>query len=81
MCPVSKLAQISNFRSYDFLILVQESLREISNTAKCSQWPHLYKSYEATYILKCFIFEKIAKNTDFHLSRVKKSVFRDFLNK
>jgi hypothetical protein len=36
--------------------------RDLSDSAKCSQWPYSYKSYEATYILKCSIFEEIAKN-------------------
>jgi hypothetical protein len=31
-------------------------------SAKCSQWPYLYKTYVATYTLKCLVFEEIAKN-------------------
>ena len=29
-----------------FSCTTQESRRDSENTAKCSQWPHLYKSYE-----------------------------------
>ena len=32
-----------------FCISVQEGRRDDSDTEKCSQWPHLYESYEATY--------------------------------
>ena len=39
-----------------------EGRRDLLNTAKLPQWPHLYKSYEATYALKRLLFEKIAKN-------------------
>ena len=36
-----------------------EGRRDLLNTAKLPQWPHLYKSYEATYALKRLLFEKI----------------------
>ena len=39
-----------------------EGPRDFSDTPKCAQWPHLYKSYEATYTSKCLVFVKIAKN-------------------
>ena len=49
--------------SYPILfVLGQEGRRDSSDIAKCSQGPHLYLSYEATYTLKCSHFEKIAKN-------------------
>ena len=32
----------------DFCISAQEGPRDFSDTAKCSQWPHLYTTYEAT---------------------------------
>ena len=31
-----------------FSISVQEGRRDLSNTGKCSQWPHLFKCYDAT---------------------------------
>ena len=43
-------------------IFASEGRRDFLNTAKCSQWPHLYTTYEATYGLKCLVFEKLAKN-------------------
>ena len=52
----------ANRESLNFCILAQEGRTDFCDTAKCSQWPHLYKSYEATYDLKCLLFEKIAKN-------------------
>ena len=39
-----------------------EDRRDFSDTPKCAQWPHLYKSYEATYTSKCLVFVKITKN-------------------
>ena len=36
--------------------------RDLNDSAKCSQWPYLYKTYEATYTLKGLVFEEIAKN-------------------
>ena len=49
-------------RPFDFCISASDGRRQFSDTAKCSQWPHLYKSYEATYTLKLLVFDKIAKN-------------------
>ena len=46
----------------DFCNSVQEGPRDFLNTPKCSQWPHLYTTCEATYALKCLFSEKIAKN-------------------
>ena len=40
-----------------FGYLGQEGPRNFSDTAKCSQWPHLYTTYEATYDLKCLFVE------------------------
>ena len=42
--------------------LAREGRRDFSDIPKCAQWPHLYKSYEATYTLKCLLLAKIAKN-------------------
>ena len=36
----------------NFCISAQEGPRECNDTANCSQWPHLYTTYEATYDLK-----------------------------
>ena len=49
----------------DFCILAQEGPRDFSNIAKCSQWPHLYMSYEATYSSKCKFIEIWPKNRFF----------------
>ena len=48
-------------RSY-FCNSAHEGPRDFSDTANCSEWPHLYKSYEATYALKRLSFKIIAKN-------------------
>ena len=45
-----------------FGISAQEGRRDFLNTAKCSQWPHLYTTYEATYGLKCLFDEISPKN-------------------
>ena len=45
-----------------FVNLGQEGPRNFSDTAKCSQWPHLYTTYEATYHLKCLFLEILPKN-------------------
>ena len=52
----------ANRESLNFCILAQEGRTDFCDTAKCSQLPRLYKSYEATYTLKCLLFEEIAKN-------------------
>ena len=49
-------------RSCNFWILASEGRRDFSDTAKWPQWPHLYKSYEATYTQKRLLFEKIGEN-------------------
>ena len=54
----------------------QEGHNNFSCTPKCPQWPHLYWSYEATYTLKCFLSEIIAKNRFFHCERWKISFSR-----
>ena len=36
--------------------------RDFFDSTNCWWWPSLYKSYEATYTLKCLFFEKITKN-------------------
>ena len=42
--------------------LAWEGHRDFSSEPNCPQRPHLYWSYEATYALKCLLFEKIVKN-------------------
>ena len=54
--------------------------RDFSNTAKLPQWPHLYTTYEATYVLKCLVLEKIAKNR-FTPTRIVKIGFSEFSRK
>jgi hypothetical protein len=49
-------------RYQKLFILVPGGLRDFFDGAKCSQWPYLYRCYEAIYTLKCSLFEKIAKN-------------------
>ena len=61
-------------------IWVQKGCKDFSDTPKCSQCPHLYQSYEATYTLKCLFFEKIAKN-EFLPIRDKKICFSRFSRK
>ena len=36
----------------NFCIFAPEGPREKNYTPKCSQWPHLYTTYEATCVLK-----------------------------
>ena len=43
-------------------ISAQEGRRDFSDIAKCSQLPHLYTTYEATYSLKCMVYEINPKN-------------------
>ena len=62
-------------QSLNNCISASEGLRDFREVAKCSQWPHLYQSYEATYTLKCIFFEKIAKNRFFAVARGKKQLF------
>ena len=45
----------------NFCIMVPEGFRELNDTAKCSQWPHLYTTYEATYGLNQTYNEIFAK--------------------
>ena len=61
--------------------LAQEGRRDFSNIAKCSQWPHLSKSYEATYALKCLVFEKMSKNRFYEIANGKKSIFLQLRSK
>ena len=58
----------------------QEAWRDFSDIAKCSQSPHLYTTYEATYVLKCLVLEKIAKNR-FTPTRIVKIGFSEFSRK
>ena len=63
-------------RIWYFLLLAQEGRRDFCDTAKCSQWPLLYKSYEATYTLKCLFFEQMAKNWFWSVTRGEISFWR-----
>ena len=45
----------------NFCILVPEGFRELNDTAKCSQWPHLNTTYKATYGLNQTYNEIFAK--------------------
>ena len=49
----------------NFCKSVQEGPRDFSNTAKCSQLPHLYMTCEATYSLKRIFWEILPKNRFF----------------
>ena len=46
----------------EFRILAQEGRRDFLDTPKCSQWPCLYTTYEATYARKCLFLEIFSKN-------------------
>ena len=72
-CPQARIGE--------FCISASEDRRDFSHTAKWSQWPYLYKRYEATYALKCLVFEKIAKKPISRAASGQKSVFLDFLKK
>ena len=61
-------------------IFAPEGRRDFSNTAKLPQWPYLYTSYEATYVLKCLVLEKIAKNR-LTPTRIVKIGFSEFSRK
>ena len=65
------------FKESEFPFSAPDGRRNFPGSSKCRQWLHLYKSYEATYTLKCLLFEKIAKNR----FTAPKLVFRDFLKK
>jgi hypothetical protein len=65
------------FKESIFPFLAPDGRKNFSGSSKCRQWLHLYKSYEATYTLKCLLFEKIAKNR----FTAPKLVFHDFLKK
>ena len=43
-------------------ISAPDGRRDFSNTAQQPQWQHLYTTYEATYVLRCLVLEKISKN-------------------
>ena len=47
--------------NFKFFILVPEGSRKKKDTSKCSQRPHLYTTYEATYDLKSTGNEIFAK--------------------
>ena len=53
-----------------------EGRRDFFDRPKCPQWPFLYRSYEATYTLKCLLFEKIVKNSFLPLRHAKISFWR-----
>ena len=60
----------------DFCISAQEGPRDFLNTAKCSQWPHLYMTCEATYSSKCKFNEIWPKNRIFG---IRGTIFDEFL--
>ena len=64
-----------------FVNLGQEGPRNFSDTAKCSQWPHLYTTYEATYHLKCLFLEILPKNWFSPAWQIKISTFFAVLGK
>ena len=70
-------AYLQVFKESEFPFLAPDGRRNFSGSSKCRQWLHLYKSYEATYTLKCLLFEKIAKNR----FTAPKLVFCDFIKK
>ena len=70
-------AHLQVLKESEFPFLAPDGRRNFSGSSKCRQWLHLYKSYGATYTLKCLLFEKIAKNR----FTAPKLVFRDFLKK
>ena len=70
-------AYLQVFKESEFPFLAPDGRRNFSGSSKCRQWLHLYKSYEATYTLKCLLFEKIAKNR----FTAPKLAFCDFLKK
>ena len=59
---------------------VSDGRTDLYNSLACSQWPCLYMSYEATYALKCLVFEIIVKNR-ISSSRVHKNGFFRFSQK
>ena len=61
-------------------ISAPDGRRDFLNTAKLPQWPHLCTTYEATYVLKCLVLEKIAKNR-FTPTRIVKIGFSEFSRK
>ena len=54
----------SRFLGRKIRISAQKGRRDFSDTAKCSQSPHLFTTYEATYTysLKCMVYEISPKN-------------------
>ena len=70
-------AYLQVFKESEFPFLAPDGRRNFSGSLKCRQWLHLYKSYEATYTLKCLLFEKIAK----YRFTARKLVFCDVLKK
>ena len=77
-----ELAQIATsfFAQPEIPIWGYEGRRDFFDRAKCPQRPYLYMSYEATYTLKCLLFEKITKNS-FLASRHAKISFWRFSQK
>ena len=64
---------ISRFSIFD-------GLTDLYNTLSCLQLPCLYMSDEATYALKCFLFNKNVKN-QFSQKRVHKKQFLENISK
>ena len=51
-CLVTVKTVFLQIHAKSFCILALEGPREKNDTSNCSQWPHLYTTYEATYGLK-----------------------------
>ena len=58
----SKMGHRGAFQDFEFILSAPDGRRDIFDSANWWRWPSLYKSYEATYTLKCLFFEKITKN-------------------
>ena len=59
-------------------ISAPDGRRDFFSTAKQPQRSHLYTSYEATYVLKCLVLEKIAKKPIYALAYSENRFFRIF---
>ena len=69
-------------RSYQNLCISGKSgHRDLPHALKCPQWLHSYMSCEATCTLKCSLFEKISKKTDFCRCERWKISFSQFARK
>ena len=69
------------FLGHEIRISAQEGRRVFSDTANCSQSPHLYTTYEATYSLKCMVWEIKPKNCILCLHRALSGQVLDLVRK